>query len=32
MANGIGTGDPRGLTKGPSSKFCEGYRVRQTPE
>ena len=26
MANGIRTGDPRSL------KFCEGSRVRQTPE
>ena len=32
MANGIRTGDPRGFNKGRSSKFCEGSRVRQTPE
>ena len=32
MANGIRTGDPRGFTKGRSSKFREGSRVRQTPE
>ena len=32
MANGIRTGDPRGFNKGHSSKFCEGSRVRQTPE
>ena len=32
MANGIRTGDPRGINKRRSSKFCEGYRVRQTPE
>ena len=32
MAYGIRTGDPRGFNKGRSSKFCEGYRVRQTPE
>ena len=32
MANGIRTGDPRGFNKGPSSKFCEGSRVRQTSE
>ena len=32
MANGIRTGDPRGFNKGCSSKFCEGFRVRQTPE
>ena len=32
MANGIRTGDPRGLNKRRSSKFCEGSRVRQTPE
>ena len=32
MANGIRTGDSRGFTKGRSSKFREGYRVRQTPE
>ena len=32
MANGIRTGDPRGFTKGRSSKFCEGSRVRQKPE
>ena len=32
MANGIRTGEPRGFNKGRSSKFCEGSRVRQTPE
>ena len=32
MTNGIRTGDPRGFSKGRSSKFCEGSRVRQTPE
>ena len=32
MANGIRTGDARGFNKGRSSKFCEGSRVRQTPE
>ena len=32
MANGIRTGDHRGFSKGRSSKFCEGSRVRQTPE
>ena len=32
MANGIRTGDTRGFNKGRSSKFCEGYQVRQTPE
>ena len=32
MANGIRTGDPRGFNKARSSKFCEGSRVRQTPE
>ena len=32
MANGIRTGDPRGFNKGLSLKFCEGSRVRQTPE
>ena len=32
MANGIRTGDPRGFNKGRSSMFCEGSRVRQTPE
>ena len=32
MANGIRTGDPRGFSKGRSSKFREGFRVRQTPE
>ena len=31
MANGIRTGDPCGFNKGCSSKFCEGFRVRQTP-
>ena len=28
----IRTGDPRGFNKGRSSKFREGYRVRQTLE
>ncbi len=32
MANEIRTDDPRGFNKGRSSKFCEGSRVRQTPE
>ena len=32
MAHGIRTGDPRGFNKGRSSKFREGFRVRQTPE
>ena len=32
MANGIRTSDPRGFNKGRSLKFCEGSRVRQTPE
>ena len=32
MANGIRTGDPRGLSKVRSSKFYEGSRGRQTPE
>ena len=32
MANGIRTGNPCSFTKGRSSKFCEGSRVRQTPE
>ena len=32
MANRIRTGDPRGFNKGRSSKFREGFRVRQTPE
>ena len=32
MANRIRTGDPSGFNKGPSSKFHEGSRVRQTPE
>ena len=32
MANGIRSSDPRGFDKGRSSKFCEGSRVRQTPE
>ena len=32
MAYGIRTGDPRGFNKGRSSKFREGFRVRQTPE
>ena len=29
MANGIRTGDPRGLNKGRSSKFREGFRVKK---
>ena len=32
MANGIRTGDHRGFSKGRSSKFRVGARVRQTPE
>ena len=32
MANGIRTDNPLGFNKGRSSKFCEGSRVRQTPE
>ena len=32
MTNGIRTGNPGGFNKGCSSKFCEGSRVRQTPE
>ena len=32
MANGIRTGDPRGLNKGRSSKFRVGSWVRKTPE
>ena len=32
MANGIRTGNPCGFNKGHSLKFCEGSRVRQTPE
>ena len=32
MANGIRTGDPRGLNKGRSSKSREDSRDRQTPE
>ena len=32
MANGIRTGDPYGFNKGRSSKFREGFRVRQTPD
>ena len=32
MANGIRTVDPHGFNKGCSLKFCEGSRVRQTPE
>ena len=32
MANGIRTGNPNGFNKECSSKFCEGSRVRQTPE
>ena len=32
MANGIRTGGPCGFNKEHSSKFCEGSRVRQTPE
>ena len=32
MANEIRTGDPRGFSKGRSSKFHESSRVRQTPE
>ena len=32
MTNGIRTGDPLGFNKGRSSKFREGFRVRQTSE
>ena len=32
MANGIRTRNPRGFSKVRSSKFREGFRVRQTPE
>ena len=32
MANGIRTCNPRGFNKGRSSKFREGYQVRQTPK
>ena len=32
MVNGIRTGDPCGFNKGRRLKFCEGSRVRQTPE
>ena len=32
MANRIGTGDPRGINKGHSSKFHEGSQVQQIPE
>ena len=32
MANGIRTGDPRGLNKGRSSKFRKNFRVQQRPE
>ena len=32
MANGIRTGNPRGLNKGRSLKFRVGSRVRQRPE
>ena len=32
MANGIRTGNLHGFNKGCSSTFCEGSRVRQTPE
>ena len=32
MVNGIRTGTPRRYSKGRSSKFREGSRVRQTPE
>ena len=32
MANGIRTGNLCGFNKGCSLKFCEGSRVRQTPE
>ena len=32
MANGIRTGNPRGFNRERRSKFCEGSRVRQTPE
>ena len=32
MANGIRTGDTSGFSKGRSSKFREGSRLRQTAE
>ena len=32
MANGIRTGNPRGLNKGHSLEFREGSRVQKTPE
>ena len=32
MVNGIRTSNPHGFSKGRSSKFCEGSRVRQTSE
>ena len=32
MANGIRRGNPCGFNKGCSSKFREGFWVRQTPE
>ncbi len=32
MVNGTRRGDPLGFSKGRSSKFREGSRVRQTPE
>ena len=32
MANGIRTVNPRGFSKGRSSKFHEGSQVQQTPE
>ena len=32
MANATRIGDPRGFSKGRSSKFRGGSRVRQTPE
>ena len=32
MVNGIRTGDTRGFSKGRSSKFRVGSRVRHTPE
>ena len=32
MSTSKKSGDTRGFNKGRSSKFSEGYRVRQTPE
>ena len=32
MVNGNRIGNPHGFNEGRCSKFCEGSRVRQTPE